>query len=121
MHEDRNYYSLPNGDARVQYNIAANAFTKFYLIESEVCYRASMPDPEGARHVLRPDATAEQLGIAIMDALTHSRFIHPSHPEFDALFTERKAAELVDAYDAELMRLNAAGLIKMSKIESTFW
>lgn len=105
MIEDRSYYSLPNGDARQHYNIAANAFTKFFLIESEVCYGASMPDPEGIRHVLPPDATAEQLGTAIIDALAHSRFIPPSHPDFDALFKERKAAELVDAYDAELMRL----------------
>ncbi|MGB5557628.1 MAG: contact-dependent growth inhibition system immunity protein [Paracoccaceae bacterium] len=52
-----------------------------------------------------PDASAEEIGTAILDALAHSRFIPPSHPDFDALFKERKAAELVDAYDAELMRL----------------
>jgi hypothetical protein len=64
-----------------------------------------MPDPDGIRHVLPPDASAEQLGTAILDALAHSRFIPPSHPDFDALFKKRKAAELVDAYDAELMWL----------------
>lgn len=105
MTEDRSYFNLPDGTRRENYSVTANAFTKFYLIESEVCYRAALPDPEGVRHVLPPDATAEQLGTAILDALAHSRFIPPSHPDFDALFKERKAAELVDAYDAELMRL----------------
>lgn len=105
MTEDRSYYNLPNGDRRVNYSVTANAFSKFYLIESEVCYGAALPDPEGIRHVLPPDATAQQLGTAILDALAHSRFIPPSHPDFDALFKERTAAELVDAYDAELMRL----------------
>ncbi|SLN30547.1 hypothetical protein TRL7639_01262 [Falsiruegeria litorea R37] len=61
--------------------------------------------PSDVRHVLSPDATAEELGIAILDALTHCRFIPPEHPDFDKLFTKRNAAELVDAYDAELMRL----------------
>ncbi|GLT07872.1 contact-dependent growth inhibition system immunity protein [Sulfitobacter porphyrae] len=105
MSEDRSYHNLPNGDAREHFSVTANAFTKFYLIESKVCYRGALPDPEGIRHVLPPDADAEQLGTAILDALSHARFIHPSHPDFDALFKERKAAELVDAYDAELMRL----------------
>ncbi|AJE46071.1 contact-dependent growth inhibition system immunity protein [Celeribacter indicus] len=105
MKEDRSYYDLPNGDRRENYSVTANAFTKFYLIESKVCYRAALPDPEGVRHVLPPEASAEEIGAAILDALAHSRFIPPSHPEFDALFTQRKAAELVDTYDAELMRL----------------
>lgn len=105
MNEDRSYYNLPNGDRRENFSVTANAFSKFYLIESDVCYRAALPDPEGVRHVLPPDASAEQLGKAILDALSHARFIHPSHSDFDALFKKRKAAELVDAYDAELMRL----------------
>ena len=105
MSEHRSYYDLPNGERRENYRATANSFRKFYLIESKVCYGAGLPDPEGIRHVLPPDATAEQLGAAILDALAHSRFIPPSHPDFDALFKERKAAELVDAYDAELMRL----------------
>jgi hypothetical protein len=105
MGEDRSYYNLPNGDARENYSVTANAFTKFFLIESEVSYGAALPDPQGIRHVLPPDASAEDLGAAILDALAHSRFIPPSHPDFDALFTERTSAELVDAYDAELMRL----------------
>ena len=105
MNEDRSYFNLPNGDRRENYSATANQFSKFYLIESEVCYRAAMFDPDGVRHVLSPDATAEQLGAAILDALAHSRFIPPSHPDFAKLFTDRRAAELVDDYDAELMRL----------------
>ncbi|HHK75297.1 MAG TPA: DUF1436 family protein [Rhizobiales bacterium] len=119
MSEDRSYYDLPNGDRRENFSATANSFSKFYLIESNVAYRAAMPDPEGIRHVLPPDASAEQLGAAILDALAHSRFIPPSHPEFDALFKERKAAELVDEYDAELMRLagvkNKASLYRGAK------
>lgn len=108
MIENREYYSKPNGDAREHYTIAANQFSKFYLIGSEVCYRAAMFDPKGVRHALPPETTAEQLGTAILDALAKSRFIPPSHPDFAALFTERRAAEMGDDYDTELMRLAGA-------------
>ena len=105
MTEDRSYFDNPDGTSRRHYSAEVICFTKYFLIDSMAVYGAAMPDPEGVRHVLPPDASPEDLGSAIRDALDKSRFIPPSHPEFSKLFKERRAEELVDAYDAELMRL----------------
>lgn len=105
MSKDRSYYDKPNGDRRESYSVAANQFQKFYLIESKVKYSGAIVDPEGVRHVLPPDATAEQLGVAILDALGHSRFIPPSHPDFSKYFEKRSLVRAGDEYDVELMRL----------------
>lgn len=126
MTEDRSYYNNPDGTRRKNFSVTANSFTKFFLIESLATYAAAMPDPEGVRHVLPPDATPEDLGAAIRDALAGSRFIPPSHPEFSKLFKERTAEELVDAHDAELMRLagvkTKASLYRGAKgVNVTLW
>lgn len=105
MTEDRSYFDNPDGTSRIHYGAEIISFTKFFLINSMARYRAAMPDPEGVRHVLPPDASPEDLGFALRDALNKSRFVPPSHPEFSKLFKERRAEELVDDYDAELMRL----------------
>jgi hypothetical protein len=47
----------------------------FVLIESYSGYRISAVDPQGAQHLLPPDASDESLGTALLDALDRSRFL----------------------------------------------
>ncbi|MBV7307038.1 contact-dependent growth inhibition system immunity protein [Xanthomonas vasicola] len=51
-------------------------------------YRSSQADPKGVMHFLKFDASDEDLGFAVLDALAHSRFVLPAprndvwiHPE----------------------------------------
>lgn len=47
----------------------------FYLIETFSGYRLYGRDPAGKKHTLQPDASAQELGAAVLDALAHSRFL----------------------------------------------
>jgi hypothetical protein len=47
----------------------------FYCIDTNSGYRNCMRDPQGKQHLLPPSASDEELGLAITDALAHSRFI----------------------------------------------
>lgn len=62
--------------------------TDFICIETYSGYRSSQADPQGAQHLVRPDASDQELGAALLDALAHSRFVLPEprkdiwiHPE----------------------------------------
>jgi hypothetical protein len=47
----------------------------FMLVQTYSGYRSTRFDPEGARHLLCPDASDESVGAAVMDALSLSRFL----------------------------------------------
>ena len=47
----------------------------FYLVETFSGYRLGRRDPTGAQHTLPPNADAQELGTALLDALAHSRFL----------------------------------------------
>jgi hypothetical protein len=60
----------------------------FIFIETYSGYRSSQADPLGAQHLVRPDASDQELGVALLDALARSRFVLPEprkdvwiHPE----------------------------------------
>jgi hypothetical protein len=51
-------------------------------------YRSSRADPQGAEHFAKADISDQEIGIAVLDALAHSRFVLPEsrkdvwiHPE----------------------------------------
>ena len=47
----------------------------FILIETNSGYRMNQVDYKGKQHLLASDASDEALGIAVLDALAHSRFV----------------------------------------------
>lgn len=47
----------------------------FYFIETCSGYRGGMGDQQGKQHLLPSDVGNDELGLALQDALAHSRFI----------------------------------------------
>lgn len=59
----------------------------FVCVETYSGYSLTGRDPEGAQHLLAPQANDHQLGVAVLDALGRSRFISPlEDPEEDLAF-----------------------------------
>lgn len=83
----------------------AFAFRRFLMIESNAVYGASVPDPQGVRHVLPTDAADSKVGGAISDALSRSRFLTPDQPDFDATFGDYLDGTRHAEYDAGLMEI----------------
>jgi hypothetical protein len=50
----------------------------FYCIETYSGYYGSFRDPKGVQHLLAPQASDEELGNAVLDALSHSRIVTPA-------------------------------------------
>ena len=80
---------------------AAYANEEFICITTYSGYRSSRRDPQGAQHHLRPEASDEELGLAVIDALKHSRFILPK--DDPDLYDYRRAGERYKAWIADLM------------------
>jgi hypothetical protein len=68
----------------------------FYLIETYSGYRGSSRDENGKQHTLDPNADANSLGSALMDALLHSRFL--TLAELDDFFDYRKNQQSYEAW-----------------------
>ena len=74
----------------------------FVCIETASGYRSDRIDPKGARHLLSPEVSDEDFGVALLDAMARSRFvlgepregiwIHPD-TEFDMDFYDPKKTE----------------------------
>jgi hypothetical protein len=86
----------------------------FYCVETLSGYRGSCTlDPKGKQHLLPPEVSDEILGLAVRDALAHSRFVLPErrtdvwqHPdvEFDLELDDyKKTAERYAAWIKNLM------------------
>ena len=85
----------------------------FILVETFSGYTSSMRDSKGKQHFLAPDAGDEELGLAVQDALAHSRFVLPAprtdvwiHPDavFDMeLYDYRQTAARYAAWTKDLM------------------
>ena len=50
---------------------------KLFCVDTCSRYRATATDPKGKQHLLTPGIGDQDLGIAVLDALAHSRFIVP--------------------------------------------
>lgn len=50
---------------------------EFICVETYSGYSVPTYDPDGVQHFLIPDVGDEVLGCALLDALSHSRFITP--------------------------------------------
>ena len=67
---------------------SAKKNAEFFCIETCSGYRMTTTDPQGKQHLLPVGASDHELGVAVLDAFAHSRFVSPlEHPEEDsALF-----------------------------------
>lgn len=77
-----------------------DVFRQFARIGSLAVYSMGSPDPEGYEVVFDPGAPALVFAHHVRAALAASRFVPPSHPEFDRLIRMPKQTEL-DALEAE--------------------
>jgi len=68
----------------------------FYLIETWSGYRGSGRDLSGKQHTLGPEASADELGVALLDALSHSRFLELD--ELDKFFDYNKGQREYEAW-----------------------
>lgn len=85
----------------------------FICVDTFSGYRSSRRDPKGKQILLSPDTSDEVLGLAVLDALAHSRFVLGAprtdvwvHPEveFDMdLYDHRRVAERYAAWTKALM------------------
>jgi len=75
---------------------------EFFCIQTYSGYRMSQADHRGAMHLLAPDASDQEVGEALLDALSKSRFVLPEprtdvwiHPEatFDSGLYDFEATE----------------------------
>jgi hypothetical protein len=63
---------------------SARATRDFICIDTCSGYRATATDPKGKQHLLPPDVSDQDLGVAVLDALANSRFVPPlEQPEED--------------------------------------
>ena len=69
---------------------------EFMLVETRSGYRGGLPDPEGVRFLLSPESKNHDLGHAVLEALSASRFLHPG--EFPDFFDIR--GRVVPQYEA---------------------
>jgi hypothetical protein len=56
---------------------SAKKKAEFFWIETCSGYRMTITDPKGKHHVLSAAVSDHELGVAVLDALAHSRFIPP--------------------------------------------
>lgn len=77
-----------------------DVFRQFARVTSLAVYSMGSPDPEGYEAVFDPEADGLVFARHVRAALAASRFVPPSHPEFDRLIRMPKQAEL-DALEAE--------------------
>jgi hypothetical protein len=92
---------------------AVKTNSKFICIETGSGYRNGRRDPEGSQHLLGLDASDLELGRAVIDSLSKSRFIVAApedgvwiHPEatFDlAFYNYKKSGEHYQAWIDNLM------------------
>lgn len=73
----------------------------FYLIETWSGYRRAALDPKGKQYTLESNASVDALGAALLDALSHSRFL--SLGEIDDFFDSKKGEKIYEAWVQELI------------------
>jgi hypothetical protein len=74
----------------------------FFCIKTFSGYRSSHVDPKGKHHLLELNASDEALGVALLDALAHSRFLLPE--EDPELFDYQLGAERYHAWVAAIRK-----------------
>lgn len=77
-----------------------DVFRQFARVTSLAVYSMGSPYPKGYEAVFDPGADGPVFARHVRAALAASRFVPPSHPEFDRLIRMPKQAEL-DALEAE--------------------
>ena len=85
----------------VKINWAAAQINKdFISVETYSGYRSTQADPKGVEHFLSPDVDDNELGLAVLDALAHSRFVLPE-PRKD-VWIHPEATFDMELYDLDL-------------------
>ncbi|MET3464569.1 contact-dependent growth inhibition system immunity protein [Variovorax atrisoli] len=79
----------------------------FFLVEAKSGYRSCVSDSERYQCQMAAGATDEELGQAVVEALTQSRFVTPENSEeFDRLFDPARIAASYAAWTASLLEKN---------------
>lgn len=91
-------------DEKVMYDRAAALDNgDFYCIETYSGYFGSLRDPKGVQHLLPPQASDEELGNAVLDALSRSRIVKTA--EAPELYPDRDEGQrLYQEWIARLMQ-----------------
>jgi hypothetical protein len=86
---------------------SAKRTKEFFILETHSGFRRSGRDPLGKQHILPVTASASNLGEALRDALTHSRFL--SLEEARELFQPERSASSYELWVDGLLRNLAYG------------
>lgn len=73
---------------------------EFIYVKTYSGYRSSRADPQGVEHHARPEISDQELGVVVLDALAHSRFVLPE-PRKD-VWIHPEATFDMDLYDYDL-------------------
>ncbi|MCU1719279.1 contact-dependent growth inhibition system immunity protein [Pseudomonas sp. 5P_3.1_Bac2] len=76
---------------------------EFIYVKTYSGYRSSRADPQGVEHHASPETSDQELGFAVLDALTHSRFVLPE-PRKD-VWIHPEATFDMELYDYSLTNL----------------
>lgn len=79
------------------------AYRQFTHVFSQAVHSTAVGDPKGYAAFLDAEPAREDLGRALHDALTASRFTTPDHPEWDTIMRPPTADE-IKAREADLKR-----------------
>lgn len=87
---------------------AAYMHPKLYCIDTWCGYGLKVADPRGVSHILPPDSATAALGIALVDAVRHSRILTAQDAKDPNLFGRDLVKQRYDDWVARL--LQSAGL-----------
>lgn len=73
---------------------------EFICVKTYSGYGSTQADPKGVEHFLSPDVADEELGLAVLDALAHSRFVLP-RPRQDVWINPEATFDM-ELYDLDL-------------------
>lgn len=80
------------------------AFRAFTRISSQAVYGMTAFDPKGYRRIFATPPGKAELGASVRAALAASRFLDPTHPEFDAVMRFSSDSEFAEMERADLER-----------------
>jgi hypothetical protein len=87
---------------------AAYMHPKLYCIDTWCGYGLKTADPKGVSHILSAESDAAALGVALVDAVTHSRILTLQDAKDPSLFGREATKPRYDDWVARLLK--SAGL-----------
>ena len=82
---------------------AAYRHPKFLLVDTWSGYRSAAYDPDGAQHLLSVDCGSAELGAAVLDALSRSRFFSVEEVRTNGFFNYENRNRFYTAWVEKLL------------------